>query len=154
MRKIDEIIIHCSATRTKWLLPPSSGDEGTTQWDALEAQFAEIRRWHVDDEGYDDIGYHWVIGRNGAVKQGREEKTQGAHCLAKGKNRGTIGICLVGGFGSDATDKFEDHFTKDQEGSLRRLLMDIEERHEIKRVKGHNDYANRACPGFKVQEWI
>jgi len=56
----------------------------------------EIRTWHVDGNGYDDIGYHFVIRADGLIETGRHEKYIGAH--AKGKNGDSIGICLAGDF--------------------------------------------------------
>ena len=69
-------------------------------------------------------------------------------------NRGTIGICLIGGHGADADDQFSDHFTSAQARSLRTLIADIRSRTPITKVTGHNTYAAKACPGFRVAGWI
>ena len=140
MRKVDEIIVHCSATRPSWM-----------EHNSLEAKVAEIRDWHKA-RGFDDIGYHWIIDRDGSVLEGRQERRTGAH--VKNRNASTIGICLIGGFGSSANDQFADHFTPEQDVALRELIDQIKGRHAIKKVSGHNDYdAGKACPGFRVLRW-
>lgn len=55
--------------------------------------FEEIRRWHLD-QGWSDIGYHWVIEDDGTLRAGRPENRQGAH--AKGLNDRSIGVCVTG----------------------------------------------------------
>ena len=64
----------------------------------------EIRKWHVDENKWSDIGYHDVIRRNGAIETGRPLEKPGAH--AKGHNQNAIGICLVGGKADDGGPEF------------------------------------------------
>ena len=142
MRPINEIIIHCADT------PPSWGSNMTP-----EQQRDEIRRWHVEERGWSDIGYHYVITRNGVVVQGRSLDKIGAH--VKGHNKGTIGICLVGGKGGTAHDKFRENFTKEQDFALRKLIDELKDRFvSVNKVSGHNEYAAKACPCFNVPEWL
>ena len=115
-------------------------------------QVAEIRRWHVEGNGWRDIGYHHLIGRRGERAPGRPETAIGAHVI--GRNQGTIGICLIGGHGSSERDRFADHFTQAQEKTLRDLIADIGSRTAIDIVAGHNQYAAKACPGFQVPSWL
>lgn len=141
MRPINEIIIHCTATTPNW-------------WSDKSAQekVDEVRRWHLD-RGWSDVGYHYLIDRNGQVVEGRPIERIGAH--VKGHNTGTIGISLFGGHGSSAGDKFEDNFTEDQEQSLKRLIVDLTNRFpDIRKITGHNQYAAKACPGFSVPAWL
>jgi len=141
MRPINEIIVHCSATRPEWMRDAKT-----------PAKVAEIRRWHVQDRGFSDIGYHYVIDRDGTVAKGRAVERVGSH--VKGHNTGTIGVCLVGGFGSAATDKFEEHFSWQQHKALAALLVDLRKQFPgILKVSGHNQYASKACPGFNVPSW-
>lgn len=51
---------------------------------------------HVNTNGWDDIGYNWLIDPNGVVYEGRPDGYQGAHfsCI----NENTVGICLLGDF--------------------------------------------------------
>lgn len=81
MRDINEIIVHCTATRPDWWQGKSTSEK-----------VDEIRRWHVEDRGWRDIGYHYLIDRDGTVAKGRPVEQVGAHC--KGHNTGTIGISL------------------------------------------------------------
>lgn len=142
MRKLTEIIIHCAAVRPDWM-------EGKP----LSAKVAEIRRWHTRDRGWADIGYHFVIDRDGAIAEGRPITKDGAH--VQGRNKNTVGICLIGGHGSNPIDAFLDNYTAEQESALRGLIDRLQNEYPtIRKVSGHNDYAAKACPGFKVAEWI
>ena len=138
---VREIVLHCSATRPDWM-----------QGRSFQDQVAEIRRWHVEGNGWRDIGYHHVIGRGGERATGRPETAIGAHVI--GRNAGTIGICLLGGHGASAHDRFADHFTPAQERALIALIAEIERRTAIARITGHNQYAAKACPGFHVPSWL
>lgn len=144
---LKDVIIHCSATPPDWM-------EGQS----LKAKRAEIDRWHrTRRKPFRKIGYHWLIDRNGGVIEGRSEREQGAHVL--GMNKNSLGICLIGGHGGAETDRFEDHFTPEQNRGLRDLLFGILERHEkagapVIRISGHNEHAAKACPCFRVAEWL
>lgn len=137
---VGEIIIHCAATRPNWM-----------DRQPLREQIAEIRAWHRE-RGWRDIGYHWIIGRDGSMLPGRPETEIGAHVA--GRNSGTIGICLIGGFGSATTDRFSDHFTAQQGITLEQQIQAISMRTPITRISGHNEYAAKACPGFNVTRWL
>lgn len=142
MRHIDEVIIHCADTRPAWLSGANSIEK-----------VKEIRRWHVEERGWSDIGYHFIIDRDGTVAEGRPVEAPGAH--VKGHNTNSIGICLLGGHGSTRNDKFEDNFTDAQDKALRNLLQRLKIEHpEIRKISGHNEYANKACPGFNVGRWL
>lgn len=145
MRKITGIIIHCTATRPAFMEGHSTA-----------AKVAEIRRWHVDPKprgnGWSDIGYHFLIDRNGAVAKGRPIERDGAH--VRGHNKGTIGISLFGGHGSAETDSFGVNFTGEQAAALRKLVNDLRAKYGMVPITGHNEYAAKACPGFNVQTWL
>ena len=141
MRPINEIIVHCTATRPEWMAGRP-----------LAEKVAEIRRWHVSDRGWKDIGYHYLIDRDGKVAEGRPLAQIGAHVA--GRNTGTIGIALFGGHGSAETDAFAANFTPAQDQALRGLIAKLMKAHPtIVRVSGHNLYARKACPGFNVPSW-
>jgi N-acetylmuramoyl-L-alanine amidase len=132
MRPINEIIVHCSATKP-------SMDIGA-DW---------IRKIHVQQNKWKDIGYHYVIRRNGAIENGRLLSQIGAHC--EGHNTGTIGICMVGGISE--TGRAENNFTPAQFETVQRLIRDlVAEFPAIVKLSGHNDYANKACPCFNVHD--
>jgi len=142
MRKIDEIIVHCTATRAGW-----REDQST----ALKVK--EVRRWHVEDNKWSDIGYHYLIDRDGTIAEGRPVERAGAH--AKGHNAHSIGIALFGGHGGDQDDNFEDHFTPQQDRALRKLLAQLQmEYPAIKTIRGHNAVSAKMCPCFQVQPWL
>lgn len=136
------IIVHCSATRPEWM------SSNTT-----DEQMREIDRWHREERKWRMIGYHYVVGRNGEVVEARPLGESGAH--AKGHNS-DIGICLIGGFGSDADDLAVEHYTSEQLSSLYKLISDLRQHHNIplSKVIGHNRVGNKACPGFRVQKWL
>lgn len=141
MRPINEIIVHCTATSPTWWAKKS-----------LKAQINEVRRWHVEDRAFADIGYHYLIGRNGDMSEGRPVVNVGAH--VKGHNTGTIGISLFGGAGASADDKFEDHFTDEQSGALQALILHLQKEYGPNlKLAGHNEYAAKGCPGFAVRPW-
>ena len=142
MRKINQIIVHCTATRPDW-------------WEkkTVNEQVKEVTRWHLD-RGFSDIGYHFLVSRSGEVVQGRPVEKSGAH--AKGHNSDSIGIALFGGFGSDADDLATDHFTPLQLAAAYDLIRKLQDQYSIKNenVIGHNRISTKACPGFRVQKWL
>ena len=132
MRKINKIIVHCSAT-------PADMDIGVP----------EIKRWHIQ-KGWSDIGYHDVIRRGGSVEEGRPKEKAGAHTY--GHNQDSIGICLIGGV--DSNMEPENNFTEMQFKSLQRLLRVYKAQFPKATIHGHREYAQKACPSFDVQEWL
>ena len=146
MRPLTEIIVHCTDTRPDW-------GANLTASQTVD----EIRRWHTDPppkgRGWKDIGYHYLIMRDGTIAMGRPLHDVGAH--VKGHNTGTIGISLLGGHGGSAKDKFEDHFTLRQRIALLRLIDTLKHDYPtVKRVSGHNQYAAKACPCFDVPSFM
>lgn len=148
MRQIDEIIVHCSATPVNWMSGRS-----------IAEKTAEIKRWHTQQRGWRDIGYAVLIDRDGSIAYGRDLDDDGdtfddigAH--TKGRNSRSVGVCLIGGHGSNEKDKFEDNFTPEQDVALRRVIEDIN-LYVGKQlpVNGHNQYAAKACPGFHAPTW-
>ena len=141
MRPISEIICHCTATRPEWMAGKPTSEK-----------VAEVRRWHVQDRGWKDIGYHFLIDRDGTVAKGRPVEQVGAHTMDH--NVGSIGISLFGGHGSAADDKFADHFTPSQDAALHATIMKLIAIYKVAKVSGHNQYAAKACPGFYVPGWF
>ena len=129
MRKIDKIIIHCSAT--------PEGKPFTV---------ADIDRWHRD-RGWQGIGYHYVVYLDGSIYKGRSEEIIGAHC--SGQNAHSIGICYIGGL--DASGKAKDTRTPAQRKALHELVSDLKTRYPAATVHGHNEFANKDCPCFNVK---
>lgn len=127
MRFINKIIVHCSYTRP-------SQDIGVE----------DIRHWHVEENGWRDIGYHYVIRRDGSVETGRPITQAGAH--TRGQNSSSIGICLVGGMSDDGMP--DANFTVQQYQSLKSL---IEFKHPNLAIFGHRDFSSKPCPCFDVR---
>lgn len=126
MRNINLIIVHCSAT-----------PEGRN------VAVADIDRWHRE-RGFDGIGYHYVVYIDGSVHEGRPLNKVGAHC--KGHNAHSIGICYVGGV--DLNGKPKDTRTLAQKDALVNLLMRLKRRFPKAVIRGHRDFAAKACPSF------
>jgi N-acetylmuramoyl-L-alanine amidase len=133
-RKTDFIAIHCSATR-------GIQDVGV----------ADIRKWHKA-QGWKDIGYHFVIRRNGKVETGRAIDAVGSH--VQGYNVNSVGICMAGGL-DDKTWKPVDNFTAAQWASLRTLVARLVKMYPKAKVLGHRDFPNvkKACPCFNARVW-
>ena len=127
-RTINEIIVHCSATK--------EGKDFTV---------ADIKRWHLE-RGFSDIGYHYVIYRDGSVHEGRNVNISGAHCT--GHNSHSIGVCYIGGL--DADGKAKDTRTNSQKISLLKLLKQLKSIYPKATIHGHCEYANKACPSFNA----
>lgn len=131
MRTIKEIIVHCSAT-------PEGKDYTVDQ----------IRQWHLA-RGFNDIGYHFVIYRDGSIHKGRPIEKAGAHCL--NHNRFSIGICYIGGCAADGKAP-KDTRTPEQKEALIKLIMDLLCDYPKATIHGHREFANKACPSFDVQK--
>lgn len=121
------IVIHCSDS------PNDRGDTAET-----------VHGWHLAN-GWDGIGYHYVILEDGTVENGRPDYWQGAH--APGHND-KIGIMLFG--------RGEDDFTEEQYLSLEGLVLEKVSQYGFKDedIIGHNEVSSKKCPGFNVREWV
>ncbi len=149
MRQINQIIIHCS-----------DSPEGRN--DTAE----DIRRWHLA-RGFKDIGYHYIILLDGTIELGRPVEKIGAHCT--NHNANSIGICYIGGAewrdgvdangkplkGKDGKTKLipKDTRTPAQRKALAELCHELKQKYPSATVHGHNEFANKSCPSFNVQEW-
>jgi N-acetyl-anhydromuramyl-L-alanine amidase AmpD len=118
MRKISEIILHCTASKS-------------------DPSVAIVTKWHVD-QGWDTIGYHFLIRVDGTIETGRQLERIGAH--TKGHNTGTIGIALNG----------LDQFSKEQFESCAKLIVKLKKRFGNLKISGHNEYSSKKCPVFNI----
>lgn len=111
----------------------------------------DIDRWHRQ-RGFLRIGYHFVIPVDGTVEEGRPVDQAGAH--VNGRNRNTIGICLVGGL-DQATNKPSPDFAPVQFAALEELIRKLRQAHPKAEVLGHRDFPGVAkdCPCFDVRSW-
>lgn len=127
MRKIKEIIVHCTATVA-----------------GREVSVAEIDSWHRA-RGFRMIGYHYVVSLSGEVLTGRPAGEIGAHCL--GHNAGSIGVVYVGGLAADGKTP-ADTRTPEQKVALRSLIAELRGRYPGATVHSHYEFAAKACPCF------
>lgn len=117
MRKINLIVVHCSATM-----------------EGKPFNAAAIDAMHKE-RGFRKIGYHYVVKLDGTVEQGRKEAEVGAH--AQGYNGNSIGVCYIGGL--DSRGNAKDTRTPQQKAALATLIRQLKTRFPAARVKGHRD---------------
>ena len=124
MRVVSKIIVHCTAT-------PEDIDYGIEQ----------ARDYHVNHNGWSDVGYHWLIRRSGVPEVGRPEEKAGAH--AKGHNADSIGVALEG----------TSYFTETQFMTLAALCVSIDSRYNVglDSVYGHYEFTDKkTCPNIDM----
>ena len=107
---------------------------------------ATIDDWHKQ-RGWSGIGYHYVVSLDGTIEYGRDINKTGAH--VKGQNKGSIGLCYVGGVDSDMNPK--DTRTEQQKESLLLLIKTLKKMHPGAEVYGHRDFSTKACPSFDAK---
>ena len=129
-RRIDLIVIHCSATRA-------------TQRYTVD----DCRRDHRT-RGFADIGYHYYITCDGMVHAGRALYQVGAH--ATGYNQHSIGICYEGGL--DIRGRPCDTRTPEQKKTLCKLIERLKEDYPEVKVVGHRDLpgVKKDCPCYNT----
>ncbi len=132
MRKIDRIIVHCTAT-------PEGRD----------VTVGEVRTWHLA-RNFSDVGYHYLITLNGTVEVGRPESKVGAH--VRGHNKDSIGIAYAGGMDKSFKNP-KDTRTPEQKEALIWLIDELKRRYPGSTVHGHNEFTSyKACPSFDVSK--
>lgn len=135
MAKISRIIVHCSDT-------PDSRDD---------IDVKTIREWHVRDRGWKDIGYHYVVCRDGTMQAGRKENGDqfltgdeiGAH--TKGHNHDSLSICWVG----------RNRMSVEQEKAFYYWLVVLARVHKLHAsdIYGHYEFdAGKTCPNLDMNQ--
>lgn len=132
--------------------------EGTSRAQTV-SQMQFIQRLHQNDNGWADVGYHYLIDREGRLIEGRPIDRQGAH--ADGKNNiGNIGICVIGNFVGQPERPAEYHAaqvpTQKQMATLERTVKELRESYDIprKHVYHHNKFTGTLCPGPTLISWV
>jgi len=122
---IKYLVVHCSDT-------PDTDD--------LKA--SDIHKMHLSF-GWNGIGYHKIICKNGEIENGRPECWVGAHVY--GFNEVSLGVCLIG----------KNNFNSLQLNSLFHLLSSWKKKYSSAEVVGHNNFPNtkKTCPNFDVKRW-
>jgi N-acetylmuramoyl-L-alanine amidase len=132
-RKINKIIIHCTAT-----------PEGR------QIYIDDVRRWHIEERGWSDVGYHFLILLDGTIQVGRPLERSGAH--TRGHNTDSIGIAYVGGMSADGEQSIpKDTRTEEQKKSLVDLLCELR-LYYGGIIYGHRDFSSKACPSFDAKK--
>ena len=130
VRNIKEIIIHCSDT--------PEGKDFTVD---------DIRKWHRA-RNFSDIGYHYVIYRDGSIHKGRDVNVSGAHCT--NHNSISIGICYIGGRAAVGAAP-KDTRTESQKKALLSLLKELKAMYPNAKIYPHYKFAAKACPCFDAE---
>ena len=127
MRRINLIVIHCSATRCNRSFPVTA-----------------LIRCHAERFGF--TGYHYYITRNGQTYQTRHEQLVGAHAV--GYNQHSLGVCYEGGL--DELGRPADTRTPKQKQALLKLLRRLKAAHPEATILGHRDLpdVHKDCPCF------
>lgn len=129
MRKINTIVIH------------HSGNHDTKE---------KIKQLHIEEYGWDDIGCHYMISREGYILDGRPVHQIGAH--VKGFNQDSIGIDFLGNFDIDKP-------TDSQSLAMLKFIKALMKKYNIpiENIKAHKDFpgVKKSCPGknFNIQEF-
>ena len=129
-RKIDTVFAHCSDTRTN----QSFG-------------VADFRKWHVEERGWSDVGYHYVIRLDGTVEEGRPLELIGAH--AAPCNTGSIGICFEGGLRPSGKHWIQP--TTKQMSAWFTLYWRLCDTYGDLKIRGHYEVSDKTCPNFNVE---
>lgn len=154
-RRIDKLIIHCSAVGPK-----------------QTSSARQIDAWHRA-KGWQMIGYHYVIRRDGSIEIGRPADMIGAH--TSGQNANSLGICYEGGLVEmkelknekmkeltptdghssllipNSSLKPADTRTPEQKATLLALLKHLKTLYPNATIHGHNEFARKACPCFDAR---
>ena len=136
-RRINSIIVHCSAT-------PEGRDYTVDQ----------IKKDHKE-QGWSDIGYHYVIYRDGSIHEGRNVDIIGAHC--EGYNSNSIGVCYIGGLENKPNVEYKklkakDTRTEAQKRALIELLNKLKKYYPEAKIYGHHDFnKGKDCPSFDAK---
>ncbi|MFZ2957379.1 MAG: peptidoglycan recognition family protein [Candidatus Ozemobacteraceae bacterium] len=149
-------------SRAEWKARPAKSEYTPQQaqkvilhhsWSPSQAQYQGaatmrgIQNYHMDDPktGWMDIGYHFLIGPDGVIYQGRPEKAVGAHCPP---NTNMVGICVIGNYDPNA-DQVNDKI----ETSLINLLSWLSSTYHIDPKTayfGHRNFSSKTCPGDMI----
>ena len=134
------ITVHHSATGTREL-------GGGSEREVAE-ELRHTQRVHMEDRGFGDIGYHFLIDPKGRIYEGRSLAYQGAHSYGQ-NNVDNIGVCLLGNFDVERP-------TPQALAVLERLVEALRERHRIRldHVYGHDHFRTTQCPGRYLTAWL
>ena len=129
----DTIVIHCTQT------PPG-----------MDIDVDKVTQWHKE-RGFDTIGYHYLIKRDGTLQVGRDEDVVGAHAVQV--NGTSIGVALVGG--GTINMGWENNFAPIQFETLKSIILKLKNKYNIEKIIGHYEIDDKKkCPSFDVPGWL
>lgn len=102
----------------------------------------QIQDFHMDGRGWSDVGYNFLVDKNGVAYEGRGWTVVGAH--AAPRNTEGIGICYIGGDGM--TDAAKRTVVELYDEACRRAGRTLAR-------KGHRDINSTSCPGSRNYAW-
>ncbi|GAA4275155.1 hypothetical protein GCM10022258_44510 [Aquimarina gracilis] len=128
------------------------GSNTSSDW---AARVRAVQNFHINGNGWSDIGYNFLVDPNGVIYEGRAggDNAIGAHFC--GRNRNTMGVCMLGDYSSVTP-------TTATQNSLKRLLAWKADKENINplgssfhysvnraltHISGHRDAGCSACPG-------
>jgi hypothetical protein len=137
-------------TVTHLIVHHSAGVNEASDWAAV---VRSIWNGHVNGNGWDDIGYNWLIDPKGVLYEGRGDNVRGAHFC--GNNTGTMGVCVMGNYTSiqpspSARDRLTELLSwKSCEEDLDPLDFSFHGSSGLNlfHISGHRDGCSTACPG-------
>ena len=129
VESVNKTIIHCAGTKT-------------SQKFSVDA----CRKCHKEENGWEDIGYHYYIGLDGVLHLGRPVWYVGSHTY--GKNTDSIGVCLEGGYNADGT-QWEKPLQA-QEFTLKILLEVLKVTIPKMTIHGHYEFSEKTCPNYNI----
>jgi hypothetical protein len=112
-----------------------------------DAEVRGIQRFHMDERGWADIAYNWLVDDNGTIWEGRGWHVQGG--ATKGRNRTSIAICYLGNADKLAPSIGAKH-------SINTLIAEATEMMGVQTVRGHREApgASTQCPGKYLVQWL
>ena len=129
MRRITMIVLHCSGVMPN-----------------VHQDISVIDNYHRKN-GWNGVGYHAYVRRDGTVQHGRPLWQVGAHVV--GHNKHSIGICYEGGL--DSAGRAADTRTPQQVRAVRELVERYHAYFPEAVIVGHHDLdPSKPCPCFDV----
>lgn len=131
MRKIEYIVIHCTATNQDATI------------DAIKNYWEKVLGWKTP-------GYHYLIEKNGMFSTllPLEKISNGV----KNHNKNSIHISYIGGINKEG--KSVDNRTIQQKETIVYLLRELKRKFPNAIIQGHRDFPNvkKDCPCFNAKE--
>ena len=106
-----------------------------------------IQKYHQKERQWADIAYHFIIGKDGTIYEGRLLHYRGAH--VKNHNKGNIGIAILG-------DLNLNPLKKSQEKAISLLIEALREKYNIpeKELFAHRELGTTSCPGDHAMSFL